>query len=31
MTDSFVVIDFETTGLNYDNDEMIQYGLVELK
>lgn len=31
INDSFVVIDFKTTGLNYEEDEIIQYGLVEFK
>ncbi|MDU0462143.1 exonuclease domain-containing protein [Staphylococcus ureilyticus] len=31
LTDSFVVLDFETTGLKYDDNEIIQYGIAEFK
>lgn len=31
LTSTFVVLDFETTGLNYKDDEIIQYGIVEFK
>lgn len=31
LTDSFVVLDFETTGLKYDENEIIQYGIAEFK
>lgn len=29
ITDTFVVLDFETTGLKYNENEIIQYGIVE--
>lgn len=29
LTDTFVVLDFETTGLKYNENEIIQYGIVE--
>lgn len=31
IDNSFVVLDFETTGLKYDEHEIIQYGVVEFK
>lgn len=31
LTDTFVVIDFETTGLKYNEHEIIQYGIIEYK
>lgn len=31
LTSTFVVLDFETTGLNYKDNEIIQYGIVEFK
>ena len=31
LTPTFVVLDFETTGLNYKDNEIIQYGIVEFK
>lgn len=31
LTYSFVVLDFETTGLKYDENEIIQYGIAEFK
>ena len=31
LTSTFVVLDFETTGLNYKDNEIIQYGVVEFK
>ncbi|MDU0452297.1 3'-5' exonuclease [Staphylococcus chromogenes] len=31
IDNSFVVLDFETTGLKYDDHEIIQYGVVEFK
>ncbi|MCD8902491.1 3'-5' exonuclease [Staphylococcus gallinarum] len=31
LTKDFVVLDFETTGLKYDINEIIQYGIVEFK
>lgn len=31
ISSDFVVLDFETTGLNYKDNEIIQYGIVEFK